>query len=76
MLHTRAANIRCNRYYSNFLKVEVELNTGYVTHATCVQSCSVPIVLGTVPVLMHAGCGGCATGVRRTTGGLTAVDEN
>ena len=30
----------------------------YVTHATRVQSCSVPIVLGTVPVLMHAGCGG------------------
>ena len=28
MLHARAANIRCNRYYSNFLEIEVKLNKG------------------------------------------------
>ena len=30
MLHTRAANIRCDRYCSNFLDFGVQLNKGYV----------------------------------------------
>ena len=30
MLHVRAANIRCDRYCSNFLEVGVELNKGLV----------------------------------------------
>ena len=28
MLHVQAANIRCDRYCSNFLEVRVELNKG------------------------------------------------
>ena len=33
MLHAQTANIRCDRYYSNFLEVGVELNKGLVfTH--------------------------------------------
>ena len=31
MLHARAANIRCDRYYSNFLEIRMELNKGFVT---------------------------------------------
>ena len=28
MLHTRAANIRCDRYCSNFLEIGMKLNKG------------------------------------------------